>query len=141
MKKIYFALLCTILAGCAEHVNLKRTHVQPYEQQIGYTQVVQHGDYIYLSGVAVSGPDMGQAVNTAYSMIKRLLEEHGSNMESIIKETVFTTDMNALKAQINTRKNFFPTGVFPASSWVEVKGLFLPELILEVEVVAIISKP
>lgn len=138
MKTPVLPLCLLLLSGCGPATQIKRTHLQPYEQDIGYTQVVQHGNLLYLSGVAVSGPDMQQAVNTAYAIIGDVLEQHGSGFEWVVKETVFTTDMAALKAQIETRKAHYPSGKYPSSSWVEVSGLFMPQLILEVEVVAVI---
>ncbi len=126
------------LVACHQAPVIKRTHVAPHEAPIGYTQVVQYGDRLYLSGVAVPGPDMAQAVDRAYSHIQKILQDHGSDMGHVVKELLFTTDMAAMKAQIETRRQFYPEGQYPASSWIEVKGLFLPELILEVEVEAVI---
>ena len=138
MKIVWLMLCLVVLNGCVTGTPIKRTHLQSFEQDIGYTQVVQHGNTLYLSGVAVSGPDMNQAVNTAYTIIGDVLKQHGSGFEWVVKETVFTTDMAALKAHIETRKAYYPKGTYPSSSWVEVSGLFLPQLILEVEVQAVI---
>ncbi len=134
-------LLISILSllGCTKGLTIKRTHVADFEQQIGYTQVVKHGNYLYLSGIAVTGPDMEQAVNKAYSRLSEILQQHGSSMNKVVRELLFTTDIEAMKAQIENRKKYYPNNQYPASSWVEVKSLFLPELILEVEVTAVID--
>ena len=126
--------------ACSSTTTIKRTHFASFEKQIGYTQVVQHGDRLYVSGIAVAGPDMEKAVDQAYSNLQHILEQHGSSLGLVVKELLFTTDMAAMKAQIATRKKYYPEGQYPASSWVEVKGLFMPELILEVEVEAIVAK-
>ena len=138
MRSFVWLLIAMSLMACTSQPTIKRTHVSAFEKQIGYTQVVQYGDRLFLSGVAVSGPDMEQAVDQAYSIIQQVLQQHGSSMEYVVKELLFTTDMAAMKAQIATRKKYYPDGQYPASSWIEVKGLFLPELVLEVEVEAII---
>lgn len=63
------------------------------------------------------------------------MKRFGVGLESVIKETIFTTDMEALKAAaaVRTRAYVEPA---PASTWIEVKRLILPELLVEVELVA-----
>lgn len=140
MMKIISLIIITLgLMACSSPATIKRTHVAAFEKQIGYTQVVQHGDRLYISGIAVAGPDMEQAVDKAYTNLQYILQQHGSSMGLVVKELLFTTDMAAMKAHIATRKKYYPEGQYPAASWVEVKGLFMPELILEVEVEAIVA--
>jgi enamine deaminase RidA (YjgF/YER057c/UK114 family) len=127
------------LMACSSNYTIKRTHVADFEQQIGFTQVLEHGGHLYISGIAEAGPDMEQAVNQAYSRLSEILHQHGSSMGNVVKELIYTTNIEAMKAQIETRKKYYPENQYPASSWVEVKSLFLPELILEVEVEAVID--
>jgi len=139
MKIIPLLILSLAIMGCVPESNhIKRTHVAPHEAPIGYTQVVQHGNRLFLSGVAVAGPDMEQAVSRAYSHIEKILQDHGSDMGHVVKKLLFPTNMAAMKAQTETRKKYNTEGQYPATSWIEVKGLFLPELILEVEVEAVV---
>ncbi len=131
--------LIGLLVACADQSAIKRTHYESYEQQIGFTQVVQHGDRLYVSGVTAPGPDMQKAVKAVYGSIQKILKQHGASLGDVVKENVYTTDMAALKSQIGTRKQFYPEEKYPASTWVEVTGLFMPEFILEVEVEVIVT--
>ena len=139
MKIFSLIIFCLTLFACSSQPIIKRTHIETYEKQIGFAQVVQYGDRLYISGIAAAGPDMKAAVDKAYSVLSDLLKQHGSSMGHVVKETLFTTDMIAMQVEIETRKKYFPEDQYPASSWIEVNGLFLPELILEVEVEAIIQ--
>ena len=54
--------------------------------------------------------------------------------DDIVKEVLYTTDMDAMKKAIPTRKAFFKNGVYPAATWVEISRLFMAEAVLEVDV-------
>ena len=54
----------------------------------------------------------------------------------VVKETVFTTDMDALVAANPKRVEYYKDVTPPASTWVEVKRLVDPDLMLEVEITA-----
>lgn len=126
--------------ACASNPAIERTYHEDYEAQIGFTQIIKHGGQLYLSGVTASGPDMQLAVETVYGKIKSILAQHGATMGHVLKENLFTTDMSAFKKHLNTRKKYYTTGSYPAATWIEVKGLFMPEYVLEVEVIALVKK-
>ena len=53
----------------------------------------------------------------------------------MIVENVFTTDM-AKFLEISSYRNSIYTKQFPTGSWLEVKGLALPEFLIEIELEA-----
>jgi 2-iminobutanoate/2-iminopropanoate deaminase len=53
----------------------------------------------------------------------------------VIVENVFTTDM-AKFLKVSSYRNSIYTNQFPTGSWLEVKGLALPELMIEIELEA-----
>ena len=53
-----------------------------------------------------------------------------------MKENAYTTDIEALKAAQDVRKVYYGTD-FPAATWVQVSRLYMPEAVLEVEVIAV----
>ncbi len=139
MKKISLLIMTMTLMACTSQPIIKRTHYEDYEQLIGFTQVIQHGDRLYLSGITAPGPDMKLAVEAVYGSIRRILEKHGATMGDVVKENLYTTDMSAMKTQVATRRQFYPKGRYPAATWVEVKGLYMPEYVLEVEVEVVLT--
>ncbi len=113
------------------------------EKAYGYTHAVKIGNDIKISG-AVSMDDQGnptavgdleQQMKNAYADLGKVLAHYGYTFDDVIVENVFTTDMAkflevaAYRAEIYTKQ--FPTG-----SWLEVKGLALPEFLIEIELEA-----
>lgn len=121
------------LTACNSGHDIKRIYVEPWEQQLGYAQIVKHNKILYLSGVTASGGDMTMQIDVIYSKINVLLKKEGLDFSNVVKETIFTTDMNALKNNIAVRNKYFNNNEYPSSSWIEVKGLFMPDMKLEVE--------
>lgn len=102
------------------------------------------GDQIFLSGMTASGPDgkalggdsMEAQARVVMGKIRHLIEAAGANMADVVKITVYVTDI-ARRAQIGkVRSEFFP-GNKPCSTMVEVKGLVTPDLLIEIDAVAI----
>src|SRR3569832_498823 len=68
------------------------------EDAIGYTQEVRVGNTIYISG-AVRASTMDNAVKAVYEELRQSLAGFGANFGNVVKENVFTTDIEALKKQ------------------------------------------
>jgi 2-iminobutanoate/2-iminopropanoate deaminase len=119
-------------------------HLRPEtEKAFGYTHAVRIGDDIKISG-AVSMDDDGnptavndleQQMKNAYSDLGRILEHYGCTFDDVIVENVFTTDMAKFLEASSYRSSIY-TNQFPTGSWLEVKGLALPGLMIEIELEA-----
>jgi enamine deaminase RidA (YjgF/YER057c/UK114 family) len=72
----------------------------------------------------------GQAKST-FNKIKGMVEAAGGKMDDIAEMTIYVTDISQRKEVWRARQEFF-SGDFPCSTLVEVKGLALPELLVEV---------
>lgn len=101
------------------------------------------GDLLFLSGQASIGPDGSivgagdfdtQLVQTVAN-IETVLAAAGSDLSKVIKVTIYLTDMANFPAILEARKRWF-TPPYPADTTVEVKGLALPELMVEIDVIA-----
>jgi 2-iminobutanoate/2-iminopropanoate deaminase len=115
---------------------IQRQQMNDWEAEIGYVAITRVGDTLYLSGIACSGADMKAAVSQCYRTAEKLLAKYGASTERIVKETVYTTDIEALKKCIPDRKTFFKDSKYPAATWVEVRRLFEPAHLLEVDLIA-----
>lgn len=130
-------MLLSGLMGCShQQSDIKRHYIHSWEKDIGYAAVTEANGQLFISGVACEGIDMKQAVERCYTEISTLLQKFSLTTKDIIKENVYTTDIDALIKTIPDRKKFFPDGNYPAATWVEIKRLYDPSHILEVEVVA-----
>src|ERR1700730_11498709 len=104
------------------------------EAEIGYCQAVRSGNRLYISGTAGQG-EMPNAVQSVYERLKQTLEANGLTFRNVVKENVYTTDLDAFKGSKDIRKAFYGPSL-PAATWVQVQRLFLPSLVLEVELIA-----
>ena len=59
-------------------------------------------------------------------------------MDDVVKVTVFITDVGDYSAIHKVRGEYFKTD-YPASTMVEVKALVQPELMIEIEAIAVTS--
>ena len=104
------------------------------EQAIGYCQALRSGNELYVSGVTGSGP-MEFAVPKVYQALADILKQNGLSFRDVVKENVFTTDLDAFIANNDKRRPFLGERA-PAATWVQVERLFRPTYVLEVELVA-----
>ena len=103
----------------------------------------QVGNLLFLSGQAAISPegelvgvgDFGAQLVQVMANIDRVLAAGGSDRSRIVKVTIYLTDMSNFPAIVDARRQYF-TPPYPADTIVEVKSLALPELMLEIDVIA-----
>jgi 2-iminobutanoate/2-iminopropanoate deaminase len=127
------------LSACADN-QIKRKMYNPWEAEIGYSQVVVAGNNVYLSGIASDKPTMEEQVREIYSLIQNNLRDQGLGMEHIVKQVIYTTDIESFKKLGKVRKEKFPNNQYPSSTLVEVKRLYSPIHLVEIEVIAFNGK-
>jgi 2-iminobutanoate/2-iminopropanoate deaminase len=137
--KILIPLFCSVfLFGCATTNHpIERKNYFPWENDTGYTQVVKSNNTLYISGITSEKETFENQIDDIYTIIKKILADYDVGTNSIVKEVIFTTDIEGLKSAIPTRKAHF-NGKYPSSSWVEVKRLWSKAHLLEVEIVVVL---
>lgn len=108
------------------------------EDQLGYTQAIKTGNTIYISGT-MAGGYFGDQVQEIMNSIKNDLSKYGATMQNIVKQTVYTTDLDSFMVNKVIMKSFY-NGDYPTSTVVEVKKLLLPQFKVSIEVVAVLPK-
>jgi len=119
-------------------------HLNGYEKDFGYSQAVMIDKTLYISGsVAVDADgrlvapgDMAGQMRAAYTNIGRTLAAHHAEFQEIVKETIYTTDMDALLKASDLRFEYYDKERLPTASWVQVQRLVDPGFLVEIEVVA-----
>jgi enamine deaminase RidA (YjgF/YER057c/UK114 family) len=86
--------------------------------------------------VSVLGDTAYDQAKVVFQKIKDLVEAAGAVMDDIVKMTIFVTDMGDNAGVWKARQEFF-SGDFPACSLVEVSALAKPEILLEIEAIAV----
>jgi len=108
-----------------------------------YSHIVEAGDFLYLSGqlpVDIQKniremDDVKKATGICLGNIKRALEHVGSNMNKVVKTTVFLRDMATFNDMNEVFKEWFAVDP-PARSCVAVKTI-PGDFPIEIEVVAL----
>ncbi|MEM8798655.1 MAG: RidA family protein [Pseudomonadota bacterium] len=110
------------------------------------SQAIRAGDFIFVSGQAalsdtgeiVGVGDFDAQAEATFSNLRKILEAAGSTLKQVVKVTIFLTDMSHFPKMIDLRARHF-TKPYPADTIVEVRQLALPELMIEIEAVALTS--
>jgi len=121
-----------------------KTQPDPYEPYL-LSQAIKAGPFVFVSGQA-GYDDNGNPVQggfraqgeQAFQNLNRALTAAGSSLEEVVKVTIFVTDMTQFSHVVDLRKKYF-SAPYPADSIVEVKALYTPEAMIEIEAIAIIS--
>ncbi|MFJ5234379.1 RidA family protein [Kitasatospora sp. NPDC088391] len=115
----------------------------------GYTQVVTGtGRLVQVSGQVafdeerkLVGPGDPEAqARQVFENLRRCLAAAGADFSDVVKLTVFVTDIAFLPAVRKARDAYVDTARPPASSAVQVAALFLPEVLIEVEALALVAE-
>lgn len=110
-----------------------------------YAQANIVGDLVFASGQLPLVPSTGVIVEggieeqtkQAFENVKAILEEAGTSLDKIIKTTCFIKDMNDFGKLNEVYGTFFPGGVYPSRSAVEVARL-PKDALVEIEVIAML---
>jgi 2-iminobutanoate/2-iminopropanoate deaminase len=140
MKQIQNTLLALFFSVAAiaqsNNISKEKHHWGTVKQDTayGYAGVVKTGNVLYLSGVTAPG-DFPSQVRNIYTAIENNLKKFGATFQNVVKENLFTTSMDSMKYYAGIRKEFYK-GDYPAATWVQISQLFVPDRMLEVEVIA-----
>ena len=106
------------------------------DSSAGYTQVVKAGNTLYISGIPTADIS-SDGITKLYADLAKSLAAFGADFSHVVKETLYTTDIEAMKSYNAARKVFYKND-FPAASWVQVHRLYEPAAKLEVDLIAVL---
>lgn len=88
-------------------------------------------------GRTVGAGDIRAQTERVIENLRRILRSQGGDLSNLVKLTIFTTDMRHFDAIAEVRRRYF-TSDLPASTMVEVSGLAQPDLMIEIEGIAVL---
>jgi 2-iminobutanoate/2-iminopropanoate deaminase len=140
---LLLALMLTVSTGLAQTpaVTKEKWHWNQALKQdtsAGYAQVVKIDNVLYISG-AVTAEITPKGIAQVYNALKASLNSFGATFEHVVKENLYTTDIEAMKKHNHVRKQYYKND-FPAATWVQISRLFMPDAKLEVELIAHLPK-
>jgi enamine deaminase RidA (YjgF/YER057c/UK114 family) len=111
---------------------------QGQDSTAGYAQVVEVDNVLYISGTVAR--DITEAgIRQLYATLEKCLTHFGATSQHVVKENLYTLDLDAMKKMNDVRRAFYKND-FPAATWVQVSRLYTPDLKVEIELVAHLPK-
>ena len=133
---------------------MKRKNIQPEslsKRVVGghvlysHVVVVEGRKTIFISGQLARDPkgdvvapgDMRAQMKQVGENIKAAVEAAGGTLKDIVKTNTYVTDIEEFFKHVDVRMEYF--GALPTSTTVEVRKLAHPDLLVEVEAIAVID--
>lgn len=129
---------------------MKRLNISsggPWEEAVGYSRAVRVGNFVTVAGTSAAQPDGTiSGGNDAYlqakccfDIIATALAEAGASLADVVRTRMFVTDISRWEEFSLAHGEVF-RDIRPAATMVEVQRLMTPEMLIEVEVDAIITE-
>ena len=123
-----------------ERIRIDPDPYEPFRLAQGY----RVGDLLFISGQAaidqsgriVGVGDFDAQAKQAFENLDRVLRAGGSSLRNVVKVTIFLTDMAHFEKIVELRGQWF-TAPYPADTIVEVRSLYSPDAMIEIEAIAV----
>lgn len=117
----------------------------PFEERFGYCRAVRVGNQIHVSGTAAVEPDgrvtsggVGAQTARCLRIIGEALADLGGSLADVVRVRIYITDIGQYEATGEHLRAAFGAHP-PTATMVEVSGLIDPEMLVEIEVDAVIA--
>lgn len=117
-----------------------------WERKYGYSRAVRVGNLVTVAGTTavdgrgrVVGPrSPGRQAKFIYEKIARALAEAGASLADVVRVRTFVVDIGRWEEVAEVQGEVFAT-IRPAATLVEVSALVRPDLLVEIEVDAVLT--
>jgi enamine deaminase RidA (YjgF/YER057c/UK114 family) len=127
-----------------KHSRLNFSSGSPWEDVVGYSRAVKIGNLIEVAGTtAVDGDtiigkgDLYLQTKFIFQKIEKVLLEAGATLNDVVRTRMFVTDISKWEEAGKAHGEFFKN-IKPSASMIEISKLIDPELLIEIEVTAVI---
>ena len=113
----------------------------------GYAHAIQIEKTLYISGQvpldmdlkSVGEGDIAAQTEQVYANMEKVVKSAGGSMRNIVMLNIYCTDLDAYdKHTRSVRKKYFGD-YYPATTAVEIKRLYRPEYMIEIEAIAVLD--
>lgn len=117
----------------------------PWEDIVGYSRAVKIGNIIEVAGTTAMDGDNLIGKDNLYAQtkyifqkIEKALQEAGASLSDVVRTRMFVTDISKWEEAGRAHGEFFKT-IKPVATMVQVSKLINDDLLIEIEVTAIVS--
>lgn len=117
----------------------------PFEKKVGYSRAVRIGDQVIVAGTTamkdgelVGVGDAGAQTRQTLENILWALEQAGATADDVVRYRIYLTNISDWPAVTEEVAKVFAPAL-PAGTLVEVKGLINPDMLVEIEVDAVLG--
>lgn len=118
-----------------------------WEDIVGYSRAVRVGNIIEVAGTTavdengeiVGKDDVYMQTKFIFQKIEKALHQAGASMKDVVRTRMLVIDITQWEEVGRAHGEFFKT-IKPASTMVGISGLVNPDMLIEIEVSAVISK-
>ena len=116
-----------------------------WEDLVGYSRAVRIGNLIEVSGTTSVDGDILVGKDDLYAQTKfillkveKALHEAGAQMTDVVRTRMYVTDISKWEEAGKAHAEFFGA-IKPATTMIEVSRLIHPDLLIEIEVSAVVQ--
>ena len=118
-----------------------------WEREIQYSRAVRRGAHVFVSGTTamdgerlVGKSDAAAQTRFVFRKIETALQAVGAGLQDVVRTRMYITDARDADAVTSVHAKVFE-GICPCATLLVVKGFISPELLVEVEVDAMVEEP
>ncbi|MFL6336285.1 MAG: RidA family protein [Pyrinomonadaceae bacterium] len=119
-----------------------------WEKQVAYSRARRVGNNVYVAGTTavdeegnvVAPGDVYEQTRFVFRKIARALDGCEAGLSDVVRTRMFITDIGRFEEMARAHREAFE-GIDPVATCVEVSALVSPEIVIEIEVDAVIYRP